>query len=84
MKPAVHPRKLKVSCLAVKFIPHRLLPFYYPLDVIQLVQRFKRRQVIYVQIQYLITYLAQYRVIKLEEAELHAATRLSHFGHRFA
>ena len=64
MKPAVSLDGLPVSCLAAKSIPHRLLPFYYPLDVIQLVQRFKRRQVIYVQIQYLIPYLAQDRVIQ--------------------
>ena len=45
------------------------LPFHYPLNIIQLVQRLQRRQVIHIQIQYLIAYLAQHRVVELKEAE---------------
>ena len=59
----------------------RLLSFDYPLDVIQLVQRFERCQVVHIQVQYLVAYLAQHRVVELEETELHAAARLSHFNH---
>ena len=45
----------------------RLLSFDYPLDVIQLVQRFERCQVVHIQVQYLVAYLAQHRVVELEE-----------------
>lgn len=58
------------------------LPFHYPLNIIQLVQRLQRRQIIHIQIQYLIAYLAQHWVVELKEAELHAAARLSYFRHR--
>ena len=50
-----------------------LFAFYYLLDIIQFIQCFKRGQIIDIQIQNLIPYLTQYRIIQLEEAELHSA-----------
>ena len=52
-----------------------LLPPQYPLDVIQLVQRLQRRQVVHIEIQKLVADLAEHGVVQLEEAELHAARR---------
>ena len=44
-----------------------LLPLYYSLNITQLIQCLQWRQVIHIEIENLVTYLAQYGVIELEE-----------------
>lgn len=51
----------------------------YLLNIIQLIQRLNRSKIIHIQIEYLIANLAKYRVIQLEEVELHTASVLTDF-----
>ena len=46
------------------------------LDVIELVQCLYRSEIVHIQPEYFITYLRQYRIIELEETELHTILRL--------
>ena len=56
------------------------------LDVIELVQCLYRSEIVHIQPEYFITYLRQYRIIELEETELHTILRfidvLPQFGIR--
>ena len=45
------------------------------LDVIELVQCLYRSEIVHIQPEYFITYLRQYRIIELEETELHTILR---------
>ena len=46
----------------------------YRAYVIQLVQRRHRREIVYVDVEYLVPYLSQHRVIELEKRQLYAAS----------
>ena len=50
------------------------------LNVIQLVQRFERREIVHIEIQYFITHLTKHWVVQLEEAELHSIALRSDFS----
>ena len=67
------------------FIAHFILLTYYFLYLMQLVECFKRREIIDVDTHQLIAHHAEHRVVELEEAQLHALARLRDVVHlRFA
>ena len=60
-------------CLQLYLYQYRITVFQlsfssqYFLDIVELVEGFHRRKVVYICMQYLVAYLTQHRVVELEE-----------------